>query len=163
METSADTITRIIAAIGGKKISGALTLEPSAGQGKLAEVLRNHGAKVHVCELNIENIDVLINKGFPHVARDFLEYKPDLLYDLIVAVPPYKDNIDCFHIQKMYSHLKKGGRLVSLTLPHWITGMFTVQRKFRRFLLAKKYKLELLPDTDESYLSAPKMIIVIDK
>lgn len=141
-------------------------LEPSAGKGKLAAELQERlHTKVDCCELNLANRTHLINNGFNVIGNNFL-YKCEFLqqdyYDLVVAVPPYKDNIDTTHIQRMYAVCRKGGSVISLTLPYWITGFFTAQREFRQWLQDKDYRIEILPE-EESYLSCPKAIIVITK
>lgn len=182
METSQYTINRILKHLplstftDGRKPQ---VLEPSAGRGKLAKaILLKRDVDVICCELNKNNRDYLAEKGFRIVGSDFLTrnfnswsenevfgfyVKGRLEFDYVVAVPPYWDNIDCIHIQKMYDVCKKGGKVISLTLPHWITGFFEVQREFRQWLQGKDYSLEILPDEDESYLNAPKAIIVINK
>lgn len=181
METSRFTIERLLRYF-PKSSKRCTVLEPSAGKGKLARIIRaERKAKVFCAELNVENAKFLHDElEFTLIARDFLKFPTiqapkiyrgdysfndfaEIRFDYIVAVPPYKDNIDIIHIQKMYDVCKKGGKVISLTLPHWITGFFQVQRDFRKWLQDKNYSIEILPDEDESYLNAPKAIIVINK
>lgn len=142
-------------------------LEPSAGDGKLAEALRKTGHTVECVELNHALAGILQTKGFTTYNCDFLNENlllfPPKDYDYVVAVPPYKDNVDCLHIMKMYEHVRTGGRVISLTLPHWTTGFFQVQRDFRKWLSDKKHYMEIIVDEEKSYFDCPKAILVIEK
>lgn len=143
-------------------------LEPSAGKGDLALALHHHGCVVDCIELNKKNYDFLKQvegHNFNEVFHgDFLKlpifYKEE--YDYVVAVPPYRDNVDCQHIMSMYDIIKPNGAVITFTLPTWITGMYSNQIEFRKWLLHKNYELKLFPD-EESYLSCPKMLLIIRK
>lgn len=145
-------------------------LEPSAGTGRLARALRStRDAIVDCCEYNKELAEELKRDGFHVPVRDFFQFQPNAPdashlgsgYDYVVAVPPYKDNEDTTHIMHMYRHCKPGGKVISLTLPYWTTGIFSVQREFRQWLADKDYRLQFIED--ESYVNCPKAIIIINK
>lgn len=99
-------------------------LEPSAGQGIIAEALRKIVNKNLTCvELMPENVAVLISKGFQVQAGDFLKYEyiPSfvsdcafILYDRIVMNPPFTKQQDLLHVEKALICLKSGGILVSV-------------------------------------------------
>ena len=76
---------------------GETVLEPSAGLGRIASMLR----RCDCIELNPENVKTLIGQGFNVTQGDFLEM--DLSYDVVVANPPFSKQQDVDHITKMIS------------------------------------------------------------
>lgn len=158
METSKEMILNLISQV----TLGSTVLEPSAGIGKIVAALLHKRCKVHACELNASNVEVLKNYPINYLWHgDFLKVTPYEIYDFVVAVPPYKDNIDCQHIMKMYDCVKKGGKVISYTLPTWITGMYSNQIAFRKWLSDKNFTIKF--HEDKSYVACPKMIITITK
>lgn len=89
-------------------------LEPSAGRGNIAEILRATSPKstLHVIELNHTLRELLELKGFMVVGEDFLEHQNR--YDRIVMNPPFERFQDIEHVRHAYSLLESGGRLVSV-------------------------------------------------
>lgn len=149
---------------------GKRILEPSAGSGGLARFLRDLGHDIQCIELNETNTAHLRAQDFKTIKIDFLKFAELMTksanpvhreYDYVVAIPPYKDNVDCKHIMAMYGLIVPGGKVISLTLPYWTTGMFEVQRDFRNWLRDKDYKLDFIED--DSYVNCPKAIIEITK
>lgn len=147
-------------------------LEPSAGSGDLADGILRKWAfltedNIDCVELNSELRNELKSKGYNVVGVDFLNFYPDEKYDLIVAAPTYKNNVDVEHIMHMYDECldKDGGRLISLTYPAWTMTNNPNQIKFRRWLADKRYYMVMLKDNSfiENYKTQPSMIIVIDK
>ena len=116
-------------------------------------------------ELNDANCHTLHQKGYTVLGADFLrnENRSWESYDRVIAVPPYRDQIDTTHIMSMYSALKTGGILSTLTLPTWTTGIFTIQREFRGWLTDLNHQLFILPDFGESYFNVPVAHLVIRK
>jgi len=151
-------------------------LEPSAGKGFLANYIKYFfKEKVFHCdlskinidciELNKEKFDTLV-KDYPNAIHgDFLKLDIQKQYDLIIAAPPFKANIDLEHIMKMYDVLKGGGELTSLTSPYYFTNNEPLQIKFREWLKDKCYKITLLPDMSfsERGKNVPTAIINIYK
>jgi hypothetical protein len=123
------------------------------------------GIKVDCVELNERNVQVLKQKGYNVVGRDFFHFHSEKEYWYIIAAPNFKDNVDVDHIMKMYTHLSFGGRIVSLTSPHWMIGNSDRQVKFRHWLQNKDYKIEMLPDNFfmEDGQTVPTCVIVIRK
>lgn len=66
-------------------------LEPSAGLGHIAELLRELFplASIECCELDPYRRSVLEAKGFRVVAEDFLRYAPSHHFDLVAMNPPF--------------------------------------------------------------------------
>lgn len=160
METSLKLITLILE----QCEPGKVTLEPSAGYGTLSErLVTDWNCTVDVVELNKDRANVLRSQELYRSVyiSDFLNLNLDRRYDQIAAVPPYKDNVDCQHIMKMFRLLNPGGKLISLTLPLWVTGVYSNQIEFRRWLSDKDYSIKLIEDT--SYVSCPKMLLIVRK
>jgi SAM-dependent methyltransferase len=146
----------------GLELSGKRVLEPSCGSGAIAAELKKRGADVTGFELNRMLFDEFRKIGeITGINGDFLRSQPVACFDYVVAVPPYKDNIDCVHIMHMYGFLRQGGMIRSLTLPYWASGTFVIQRNFRNWLNDKSYKLKFIED--ESYANCPKALIQIVK
>lgn len=93
---------------------GMDVLEPSAGNGVLAEAARKAGGNVDVVELASDLRDILKEKGFNVVGSDFDEFKPDKLYDRVLMNPPFSGDLDIKHVQKAFEHLTPGGKLVAI-------------------------------------------------
>lgn len=93
---------------------GMDVLEPSAGNGVLADAARKAGGNVDVVELEQQLRDILKEKGFNVVGSDFDEFTPDKLYDRVLMNPPFSHDLDIKHVQKAFEHLKPGGKLVAI-------------------------------------------------
>lgn len=148
-------------------LNGLDILEPSAGSGNLVEgILRAYPtANVDCVELNKDRRDFLRSKGLTVVGSNFFQYNPVKKYDYIIACPTYKDNVDVKHIMRMYTMLKEGGYIISLTSPYWTIRNSDVQVEFREWLEDKSYSMVMLKDKSfvEEYETQPSMIIKIKK
>jgi len=146
---------------------GCEILEPSAGTGDLVEGLLSKIPTLDIdcIELNKEKRDVLKEKGFNVVGEDFLKTIPNKQYDVVIACPTYKNNIDIIHIMHMYRFLKIGGYILSLTSPHWTIRNEEHQVLFREWLVDKDYSMTMLEDNSfvENYKTQPSMLIKIYK
>ena len=90
-------------------------LEPSAGQGNIAESLRKIvGNNVTCVEMMHENVGILTSKGFQVHEEDFLQYIPTFKYDRIVMNPPFTKQQDIMHVEKALTYLKSDGILVAV-------------------------------------------------
>jgi len=138
-----------------------LSLEPSAGRGRIANFIRG---EIHVCEFMDDNYEYL-KKMYKVVGRDFLEYKADGMYDRIVANPPFSGNQDIVHVMHMFDCLKSGGRLVSIMSTSWVKGNQKKQIEFREFLEKMGAHTEEVEagEFKESGTNIATMIVVIDK
>lgn len=151
-------------------------LEPSAGTGFLANYIKHFFKEkvyhsnskkfiIDCIELNKEKFDTLVEDFPTAIHGDFLKLDIQKQYDLIIAAPPFKSNIDLGHIMKMYDLLKEGGELISLTSPYWFTNNEPLQVEFRKFLLDKPHKVNMLVDNcfSERGKTVPTAIINISK
>lgn len=96
---------------------GMKVLEPSAGHGMIADIVRTicPDCTIHVIEIDPENRAVLKEKGYKLVGKDFLKYrKKKPLYDRIAMNPPFSRQQDIDHVRHAYKFLKPGGRLASV-------------------------------------------------
>lgn len=80
---------------------GETTCEPSAGKARIAAFMPG----CDCVELNPENRDHLVSKGFNLVGADFMEFEGG--YDVIVANPPFSKQQDIDHINKMIDMAKR--------------------------------------------------------
>ncbi len=90
----------------------ARVLEPEAGNGNIAEVLREVGFEPDVVELSSSLRDILAAKGFKIIGNDFLEVQG--AYDAIVMNPPFGDGADIVHVRHAWSLLAPGGCIVAI-------------------------------------------------
>ena len=118
-------------------------LEPSAGKGDLAEMVREpHGVSKRDLVLGwhgheIKDIDcveidpnlraILKDKGFRVVHDDFLTFHTYKRYDLIVMNPPFNDGDR--HLLKALSLLKFGGQVRCILNAETIRNPFSAVRK----------------------------------
>lgn len=115
---------------------GDLVLEPSAGDGRLADglVKRFPGIELHCGEISYTLRKILQVKGYTLVSDDFLEYAPGEVYDAIVMNPPFENQQDIDHIRHAFSLLKPGGTLVSVTSRGWTFRSDAKATAFREFV-----------------------------
>lgn len=122
-------------------------LEPSAGQGALADLAFELSGQYELVELMETNCNILLDKGYFLHNDDFLKLTPDDLgyFDKIIANPPFTKNQDIDHIKHMYSFLNVGGRLVSVASKSWTFGSQKKQVAFREWLQFVGAEIEIIP------------------
>ncbi|WP_313416918.1 LPD3 domain-containing protein [Pseudomonas oryzihabitans] len=113
---------------------GDLVLEPSAGNGNLADAARAAGAQVDVVEISSQLRDILTAKGYTVVAHDFMELDLAPKYDAILMNPPFSNRRDAEHIQRAFQMLKPGGRLVAIAGEGVFIGSDAKAVQFRAWL-----------------------------
>jgi predicted RNA methylase len=128
--------------LGGKRL-----LEPSAGEGALADAARAAGAKVIAVENHGPSARILRDKGHEVLEQDFLSLSPadTGLFDAVIANPPFTRGQDIAHITHMWQFLRPGGVLVSLMSPSWRAGRTRAQQAFRAFEENADARIEELP------------------
>lgn len=92
---------------------GMSVLEPSAGNGNIADAIRAAGVNPDVVEQSPKLREILDAKGFNLVGHDFMDVQ-DGHYDRIVMNPPFSNGQDAEHIQHAYTLLKPGGHLIAI-------------------------------------------------
>lgn len=114
--TSRDLADRVAARA---DVAGEHVLEPSAGNGSLADACMRAGALSVSCfEINTQHTDTLRAKGYDTIYDDFLIFSPaaNALYSRIVMNPPFTKNQDIAHVQHALKWLAPGGILVAIML-----------------------------------------------
>lgn len=106
-------------------LRGCRVLEPSAGEGALADAARAAGASEVVTVENwAVNIAALKAKGYAPLECDFLGLKPEDtgLFDAVLMNPPFSNRQDIAHVRHALSFLKAEGELVSIMSPGFRTS-----------------------------------------
>lgn len=97
---------------------GMSVLEPSAGKGSIAEVIRAlvPSADLWTVEINHSLREILEMKGFTVCGPgDFLTgFSASPSFDRVVMNPPFENFQDVAHVQHAYHCLKPGGRLIAI-------------------------------------------------
>ena len=97
--------------------AGHSVLEPSAGNGALADEVRRvcpNVARLDCVELLPDNCATLSSKGYRTEQADFLTWSSPDLFDRVVMNPPFARQADIDHVTKAWSHVRPGGRLVAI-------------------------------------------------
>ncbi len=131
-------------------------LEPSAGKGDLAEVLRGSGEngythsgnygrrydrKVDCIETDHELTQILIGKEFTIVGHDWLDFNGVCYYDAIVMNPPFSNGDD--HLLKAWDFLHDG-EIVCLLNEETINNPHTAARKRLAAIIEANGSIEFL-------------------
>lgn len=98
-------------------------LEPSAGQGGLADFLP--AERTTCVEISQIHCKVLEGKGYSAICADFLAWKTDTLFSKIIMNPPFADSRASDHVLRASELLKKDGRLVAV-MPASFRGKMVV-------------------------------------
>jgi len=128
-----------------------VVLEPSAGQGAIAErIARIVGYNnVHCFELLSDNCDALTKYGFMKTeCCDFLAVEPKPLYDRVIMNPPFSKQQDIDHVIHALKCLKPSGKLVSI-MSAGIT--FRQNKKTMDFLASIEGHNEIIPNPPGSF------------
>jgi len=87
-------------------------LEPSAGQGGLADMMPS--TRTICVEISDLHCQILKAKGYSTVQADFLKFTSDNPFDRIVMNPPFSEGRWHAHLQHAASMLATDGRLVAI-------------------------------------------------
>lgn len=88
-------------------------LEPSAGNGNIADAIKETGVRPDVIELSSALTEILEAKGYDVVANDFMDFSGKS-YDRIIMNPPFQNGMDGDHVMHAYELLKPGGKIVAI-------------------------------------------------
>ena len=97
---------------------GMAVLEPSAGQGGIADHLHPDG--LTCVEISALHCQILAAKGYAPVQADFMKWRGGM-FDRVVMNPPYSEGRWNAHLHHAASMVKQGGRLVAV-LPESARG-----------------------------------------
>jgi predicted RNA methylase len=115
---------------------GMFCLEPSAGEGAIATVLRDRVCVVTCVEINPQTARSLERQGFETIPQDFLTVAPTpkLQFDRVVMNPPFAGNQDIAHVTHALKFLKPGGKLVAVMGKGFTFGEAKPRREFRQLM-----------------------------
>lgn len=139
--TPAEVAARMLAHLEPKRLRTASILEPSAGKGDLADAALNvmladsggyysrgdkYRDRIHCVEIHPELQAALRGKGYALVGSDFLSFRPDELYDLILMNPPFGEaEKHLLHAWEILEH----GDILCLVNEQTILNPFTAARQ----------------------------------
>lgn len=89
-------------------------LEPSCGDGRIMDVLRERGQDCFGIEYHPARASVARSKGHAVLTANFLEHPATPLFDAVVMNPPFYGRHYVKHVQHALKFLKPGGSLVSI-------------------------------------------------
>ncbi|NOY58903.1 MAG: DEAD/DEAH box helicase family protein [Calditrichaeota bacterium] len=124
---------------------GDKVLEPSAGKGNIALVIREKtGVEPDVIEISSTLRELLELRGFKIVGQDFLQFEGE--YDKILMNPPFENGQDIDHVQHAYRLLKPGGKLVAIMSEGPFNRTDKKSVEFREWLARIGGESEKLPE-----------------
>jgi phospholipid N-methyltransferase len=143
-------------------------LEPSAGQGAIIKSINKLVKSTPDCFELMEVNKIILKKSglnFNLVGDNFLLYDGNKKYDKIIANPPFSNNQDIEHLQKMYKLLKAGGKVVCITSESWVSGNQKKQVEFKSWLDKQDVVVVNIPRKtfSESGTMVGGVIVIINK
>lgn len=138
---------------------GMTVLEPSAGKGNIADMIKESGHDVKVIEYNSRLNDILKTKGHNVIGDDFLEHKE--AYDRIVMNPPFENGQDIDHVRHAYELLKPDGKLVALMSGSTFTRSDKKATEFQDWVSELSGEHEMLPDGSFKTSERPTGVSVV--
>lgn len=93
---------------------GMSVLEPSAGNGHLADAAKAAGGEVSTLEVSSQLSKILDAKGHRVIGSDFMAMPAYPGYDRVVMNPPFSGGADIEHVRHAFEMLKAGGKLVAI-------------------------------------------------
>jgi len=125
--------------------AGMVVLEPSAGSGNIARVLREAGAaEVLTCEIDPNLQPILRRDGFRLIASDFMQVTSEQIshVDMIVMNPPFSQGVR--HIRHAYDIAPAGCVIVALcNSSNLESGYYSSYRDFAELVKMRGYSEEL--------------------
>jgi predicted RNA methylase len=126
--------------------SGMEVLEPSAGEGAIADELNKLDINLTLVEFANKNCDALKQKGYKPYEMDFLTMNQTKKFDRIVMNPPFAKQQDIDHVMKAFSLLKPNGKLVSVMSASVKFRENNKTTEFRKTVEASNGKIINLPE-----------------
>ena len=121
---------------------GMTGCDPQAGNGNIAEAIREAGVEPVVVEISEPLREILEAKGFQLIGRDFLQVQ-DREFDFIIANPPFSDDIA--HTRHAFSLLRDKGILVTIVGEGSFIATRQKQTQFQAWLESLGAEIEKLP------------------
>ncbi len=143
---------------------GMQVLEPGAGAGAIADVIRAlDNCYLHTIEINPSLCKILWGRGYQTKCADFLDHVG--VYDRIIANPPFENLMDIVHVLHMYRLLAPRGRIVTIMSNSSFTNSRKIAVEFREWLDQVGGTVEKLPSDTFKFEGANvnSHLVVIDK
>lgn len=138
-------------------------LEPSAGIGNIADVLKQYSDNIDVCEYMNSYRELLKLKGHNVINSNFLECNNHNTYDKVVMNPPFSKNQDIQHVKHAYRCLKDNGKLVAIMSNHWSFANDKESIDFRNWLDTLDYEVYEIPQGSFEFTNISCKILLINK
>lgn len=121
-------------------------LEPSAGSGNILDVITSltigvDKKRIYCIEQDPELTYVLQQKGYKLVGNDFLDYKPQYMFDLILMNPPFSNGAE--HLLHAWDILESGD-IVCLLNAETILNPYTQSRDLLAKVIEDNGSVEML-------------------
>lgn len=113
--------------IEGLDLRGVNVLEPSAGKGDILEVIESKTANIYCIEKNQELQSILREKKYTILGDDFLKFKPDHIFDVILMNPPFDNGVK--HLLKAWEISEEGTQIRCLLNRESIENPCTKEKK----------------------------------
>jgi len=135
---------------------GDLILEPSAGQGHIADFLPRE--KLLLGEILPENRQILKEKGYQNIIfQDFMKHE-FCGVNKIIMNPPFENQADIDHVIHAFKHLNPVGILVSIMS---VGVLFRNNKKTQQFRDDILNYAEVIPLPDGSFKASGTMVNAI--
>lgn len=121
----------------------SIVLEPSAGTGHIADIVKSLVSQVHVIELDEQRRGVLVGKGYKVVGEDFLKFNTKYLR--ILLNPPFENGQDVEHVEHAFDLLQEGGICVAIMAESVFFRDDSKYKNFRDDILDQYGYAESLP------------------
>jgi hypothetical protein len=126
------------------RVSTPRFIEPSGGNGNIAEAIRAIGVEPDVVEISSSLREILEAKKFSVIGHDFLDVTGE--FDCFCMNPPFGNNADILHVQHAYSLLAPAGVIVAIVGAGAFFRSGSVEQSFRDWLDEIGAEIEDLPD-----------------
>jgi phospholipid N-methyltransferase len=146
---------------------GQRVLEPSAGKGNIADVIREKhpDTLLDVVEWMHSLRELLKLKGHNVIGSDCFELS-EPIYDIALANPPFENFSDIDHVRHYFTLLKPGGRLVAIMSNSPFFRHDKKAEEFREWLSEVGWDEELPDDAfkdSERPTGVKTRLVIIDK
>lgn len=119
-------------------------LEPSAGKGDIAKIIKNKSNKCHIHLIELEPELQEIAKQYGQIVHyDFLTFEPDTQYDYIIMNPPF-DNGDA-HLLKAWE-IATNTKIICLLNAETIRNPYSKTRQALKAIIEQHWTVEYIQD-----------------